>query len=207
MTTTATRQPDGTVKVTSERAVAVVSTSRARRAWDEFEVSLRKSLSKAIALGKELLDLKEKCEHGEFGRYFSDHEDQAEGALPFVYSWANKLMRIAANDAISNVSHARDLPVDIETVYELATMTAPALEAAIEAGKVTPSTTRAEAKAIKREAEPEKVREAPRKTAAEVLADCHATILDAVGQAIADYPELRGLIAARLELLQKELIQ
>ena len=127
--------------------------------------------------------------------------------MPFTRKWAHRIMTIAESEAIENVHQDGHLPPDLNTVYELATMTAPALEAAIEAGKVTPSTTRAEAKAIKREAEPEKVREAPRKTAAEVLADCHATILDAVGQAIADYPELRGLIAARLELLQKELIQ
>lgn len=132
--------------------MSTVSTSRARRAWDDFEGSLRKSLSKAIALGKELLDLKEKCAHGEFGRYFSDHEDKAEGALPFTRKWAHRIMTIAESDAIQHVHQDGHLPPDLNTVYELATMTAPALEAAIEAGKVTPNTTRAEAKAIKREA-------------------------------------------------------
>jgi hypothetical protein len=78
-------------------------------------------------------------------RHFSDHAEPVEGALPFNVRWAQKLMTMASNAVIVNASHATHLPADLNTVYELATMTAPALEAAIEAGKVTPATTRAEA--------------------------------------------------------------
>lgn len=58
-------------------------------------------------------------------------------------------MRIAENPALANREHAADLPPDLQTVYEMSLMTAPALEAAIEEGRVTPETTRAEAREIK----------------------------------------------------------
>jgi hypothetical protein len=119
----------------------------------------------AIDLGKQLLAAKAACAHGEFGRLFSDHARPVEGALSFNRFWATRVMRIAEHSVIANVQHAAQLPADLQTVYELATMTAPALEAAIESGKVTPSTTRAEAKEIKREAEPEPAKPAKPKGA------------------------------------------
>lgn len=185
---------------------------KVRKAWDDFEGSLRKSLAKAIALGKELIALKESVPHGEFGRFFADHDDRAEGALPFTSSWAGRLMKIAGNDALTNPAHVQDLPADLLTVYELSTMTAPALEAAIEAGKVTPQTTRAEAKEIKREAEgerterptEERVERAKRiKSERDVLEDCAQAIEEAIGTALLAYPSLRAAIAARLRLIEQ----
>jgi hypothetical protein len=41
-------------------------------------------------------------------------------------------MAMAEHPVIGNRSHANDLPCDLETVYQLSTMTAPALEAAID---------------------------------------------------------------------------
>jgi hypothetical protein len=70
---------------------------------------------------------------GEFGRWFSDHEQPNDGAFPFSRKWAHRLMTITSNPAVANVHHGGHLPTDLNTVYELATMTAPALEAAIEA--------------------------------------------------------------------------
>lgn len=214
MVTTAKRVEDGfVVEKDSKTAVPIVPGAllkEARSRWDEFEGSLRSSLSKAIALGKSLLAIKEECGHGNFGRYFSDHEDPEGGALPFSRKWAHRLMVTAANETVSNVQHAGHLPADLQTIYELATMTAPALEAAIEAGKVTPQMTRAEAKELKRESEPVKERahrEAPRRTDKEALADCYAEIMDTIAATIADHPKLKAPLAARLELLAKELMQ
>lgn len=146
---------------------------------DRFEGSLRSSLSHAIELGKQLMAAKEALPHGEFGQMFSDHPDNKGRASPLgmTQSWANKVMRIAAQPVLTNSSHETNLPADLNTVFELASMTAPALEAAIESGKVHPAMTRAEAKAIKNEAaeaDPEsapKPRAARQRDPSEVLAD------------------------------------
>jgi hypothetical protein len=189
---------------------------RVRSAWEKFEGSLRSSLADGITLGKELLALKEQTEHGQFGRHFSDHAEPVEGALPFTKRWAQKLMVMADNPVIeaAKANHDSPLPSDLNTVYELATMTAPALEAAIEAGKVTPATTRAEAKEIKKAAEPkrlqvtaEEAEPRPKKQRSErdVLEDAAQAIEEAIGTALLAYPNLRSALATRLRLIEKGL--
>lgn len=186
---------------------------KVRKEFDRFEGSLRSSLAVAIDLGKQLIAAKEALPHGEFGRLFAEHDDAAADAVRFSQSWANKVMRIASNQAISNSEHAPNLPADLTAVFELACMSAPALEAAIEAGKVTPQTTRAEAKAIRAESEPEKEkRERPaRRESAKsrdaVYADCQQSIDDAIAEAISMFPELKAAISAHLRLLVKEMSQ
>lgn len=217
-----TRKPDGSYQVDSDKKQSIVQPSaevpallrRVRKAWDRFEGALRSSLADAIALGKELLALKESTEHGQFGRHFSDHAEPVEGALPFTRKWAHRIMTIAENPAIADVHQGGHLPPDLNTVYELATMTAPALEAAIEAGKVTPATTRAEAKEIKKAAEPKRLRvtaeEAeprPKKQRSErdVLEDAAQAIEEAIGTALLAYPNLRSALATRLRMIEKGL--
>lgn len=217
-----TRKPDGSYQVDSDKKQSIVQPSaevsallrRVRKAWDKLEGSLRSSLSDAIFVGKELLALKEKTEHGQFGRHFSDHAEPVEGAMPFGWARANKLMRLASNQTLSNSAHARNLPADLDAVYELATMTAPALEAAIEAGKVTPATTRAEAKEIKKAAEPkrlqvtaEEAEPRPKKQRSErdVLEDAAQAIEEAIGTALLAYPNLRSALATRLRMIEKGL--
>lgn len=222
MVTSYTRKPDGSYQVDSDKKQITVQPAaevpallrRVRKAWDRFEGALRSSLADAITLGKELLALKESTEHGQFGRHFSDHAEPVEGALPFGWAKANKLMRMASNQTLSNSVHARNLPADLDAVYELATMTAPALEAAIEAGKVTPATTRTEAKEIKKAADPNRVQvtavEAeprPKKQRSErdVLQDAAQAIEEAIGTALLAYPNLRSALATRLRLIEKGL--
>lgn len=217
-----TRKPDGSYQVDSDKKQIIVQPSaevpallrRVRKAWDKLEGSLRSSLADAIFVGKELLALKEKIEHGQFGRHFSDHPDRVAGALPITWSWAGRLMKIAGNEALSNSAHEQNLPTDLNTVYELATMTAPALEAAIEAGKVTPATTRAEAKEIKKAAEPkrlqvtaEEAEPRPKKQRSErdVLEDAAQAIEEAIGTALLAYPNLRSALATRLRMIEKGL--
>jgi hypothetical protein len=216
-----TRDKDGGFVVESDKPVPDKAQQKrvaklveaAHDEWVEFEGSLRKSLSRAIALGKSIIALKEAVPHGEFEGFFTTKDSQ--GDLPFTSRWARKLMVMASNEAISNRNHDSDLPSDLNTVHELSLMTAPALESAIAEGKVTPKTTRAEAKRIKQEAdgdadEPKErkarpVREAPRKNLEDTLSDCHQAVLEAVTKAWTDYPELRAPIAARLELIAEGL--
>lgn len=118
--------------------------------WSAFESSLRTSLERAIDLGKALTAAKASVAHGEFGRLFSDHRDPVEGALPFTGRWAQKLIKVASHEVIANTNHGSHLPADLNAVAELSLMTAPALEAAIKSGDVTPQTTREEARALRK---------------------------------------------------------
>lgn len=211
MTTTSTR--DGGRYITTKDAEAVPKklsglVSAIHKSWQDLEGGLRANLAKAIEMGRQLNELREQCKHGEFGRWFSDHDQPQEKAFPFVSSWARKLMTMAQHPAISNRSHENDLPSDLNTVYELATMTAPALEAAIEAGKVTPATTRAEAKALKQEivagdATTPRERVKRIKPESEVYEDCSQAIEEAIGTALLAYPSLRATIAAMLRRIEK----
>jgi hypothetical protein len=223
MVTSYTRKPDGSYEVNSDKKQITVEPAvelpallrRVRKAWHKFEGTLRSSLADAITLGKELLALKESTEHGQFGRHFSDHVAPVEGALPFTKRWAQKLMVMADNPVIeaAKANHDSPLPSDLNTVYELATMTAPALEAAIEAGKVTPATTRAEAKEIKRDTQPSKPpvsddqqqRARKQRSERDVLEDAAQAIEEAIGTALLAYPDLRSALATRLRLIEKGL--
>jgi len=178
-----------------------------RRRWQEFEGTMRKSLEYAIALGKELVALKEAVPHGQFGRYFSDSEQPVEDPLPFNRKWAHRLMLVAHNPVLSssNVHHDGHLPTDINTVYELATLPQPALEAAIEAGRITPDLTRAEAKALKREISPKAVVEKPKPTRDDVWFECRNTISDAIDSAIALFPDLDWKIKSHINHISRTL--
>lgn len=211
MTTTSTRDDGRYITVKTSEPVgkpAVALASAVHKAWARFEGTLRKGLEDGIAVGHALNELRAACKHGEFGRWFSDHEQPHEKAFPFSRSWANRLMTMASNPAVANVEHALHLPADLQTVYELATMTAPALEAAIEAGKVTPETTRADAKALKKEtvaSEPKAPAERVKriKPESEVYEDCSQAIEEAIGTALLAYPSLRATIAAMLRRIEK----
>lgn len=212
----------GTITYTAERGhvmekkpakdLADFWAPKVRTYHDKFEASLRKSHAEAIALGKALLEAKAALPHGEFGRLFSGHEDPVEGHLPFVHNWACRLMKIANNPALADSQHAVKLPADLEAIYELATMKAAELTAAIEAGKVTPSTTRKEAKEIKAEfseakKEPReddgdrKARKAAERSAGDTLDDCIQRVEEAIADALLSHPEIRKAIVGRLKLI------
>lgn len=178
-----------------------------RRRWQEFEGTMRKSLEYAIALGKELVALKEAVPHGQFGRYFSDSEQPVEDPLPFATTWARMLMTMAQNPAIAHAKqqHADVLPHDITTLYQLAALPPPAIEAAIEAGRITPDLTRAEAKALKREISPKAVVEKPKPTRDDVWFECRNTISDAIDSAIALFPDLDWKIKSHINHISRTL--
>lgn len=168
---------------------------------------MRKSLEYAIALGKELVALKEVVPHGQFGRYFSDSEQPVEDPLPFAMRWAQTLMVVAQNPAIAQAKAHHDslLPHDINTLYQLAALPPPAIEAAIEAGRITPDLTRAEAKALKREISPKAVVEKPTPTRDDIWFECLNTISDAIDSAIALFPDLDWKIKSHINHISRTL--
>jgi hypothetical protein len=119
-----------------------------RRECDSWEVSLRRSLAAGIRLGAKLIEAKSSLPHGEFGRLFSDHDDAVPNSLPFTRHWGGKLMSIAANGVTGIAAHAQQLPADLETVYVLSRIPPADLQAAIQAGSVSPKTTRAAARTL-----------------------------------------------------------
>lgn len=144
------------VKVELTRNPVASIVGQVRKAHDAFEKSMRSSLELAVELGRKLNEAKAKLPHGEFGKLFRDHANPVEGALPFRSQWAQKLMLIAKNELIANPAHARDLPNDLEIIHQLSLMAGNKLENAIENGDVRPDMTRAEAKKLVAEMEPER---------------------------------------------------
>jgi hypothetical protein len=119
---------------TSTRSVEVAPTvSEVAKKLGVPEQTARDHLKAAEDYQAAAPEQQARVDAGEFGRWFSDHEQPNEGAFPFRSNWANRLMRMAAHPVLGNPHHGADLPCDLETVYQLSTMTAPALEAAIEA--------------------------------------------------------------------------
>lgn len=140
-------------KISAPRDSAQFWIQAVRRASDQWELWVRRSLSAAIALGKSLLRAKEALPHGEFGRLFAEHENAVDDAMKLSPRWAQKLMTIAANAAIAeasapNATHATHLPADVETVYLLARLPDPELRAAMEDGRVSADMRRADAREL-----------------------------------------------------------
>lgn len=174
-----------------------------RRETDRFELSLRKSLQTAIVLGQRLLEAKENLPHGEFGRLFRDHESPVEGALQFSASWARKLMAIGANDAITNRSHANDLPPDIETVYVLSRLPAAEIEAAIERGDVSPGMRRGDARDLLPSSEQEEPE--PHDEVARVLDPVQRALRRFATARPSEFSELKARLKAALRAIEREI--
>jgi hypothetical protein len=165
-----------------------------RRESDSFEVAMRRSLAVAIRLGSRLIEAKAALPYGEFGRLFRDHDDAVPSALPYTRSWGGKLMSIASNGVTRKAAHAQHLPSDIETVYVLSRMPAIDLEAAIQAGSVSPAMRRGDARRLLAgDAEPSEPDEAD--LVAELIGPIHARLV----RFAADHPELMQDAATRLK--------
>jgi hypothetical protein len=117
-------------------------------AADQFETSMRRSLTCAIRLGRRLCEAKAALEHGEFGRLFADHPNPVPGALRIRSRWARVLMAIGANSVIANRHSNAVLPSQISTVYLLARMPEGELQRAIADGLVRPEMGPAEARRL-----------------------------------------------------------
>lgn len=99
----------------------------------------------AFQVGERLIALKEQAKNE--GIKWGDVCER----LPFNRSTAHQLMAIADNSALSSdVLHAKHLPSDWTSLYQLSRIPEPELEKHIEAGRVQPNMSRADAAALAR---------------------------------------------------------
>lgn len=129
---------------------------RLRKGWERFEGSTRDTVEAALALGRDLIEAKAALPHGQFRRLFGDHADPVARPMPFSWSWAARLMKIASHPTLTDVKHASHLPSNIDAMAMLARLSEEEVEEAIETGRVTRNTTRREVKALVEETKPRK---------------------------------------------------
>jgi hypothetical protein len=103
---------------------------------------LTQAVEGIVAAGRELIAAKEALPHGSFGPLLDE--------LGLSATMGRRFMRVAAHPAIANQPRVAGLPAAIGTLDVLARLDEDELTEAIEAGEVTPSTTRGEALALVR---------------------------------------------------------
>jgi hypothetical protein len=103
----------------------------------------QRGVDAVIETGMRIIDARDGLEHGEYIA-------MVENDLHFKRAMAFKLVAIASNKALSNVSHGKHLPTAWTTLYELAAVANKGLdlEAAIERGAVHPRMERKDVKAL-----------------------------------------------------------
>jgi hypothetical protein len=112
-------------------------------AWaNRIRPHLAQAVEGIVAAGRELIDAKDALPHGSFGPLLDE--------LGLSATMARRFMRVAAHPAIANQPRVVGLPAAIGTLDVLARLDEAELTEALEAGDVTPSTTRAEAMALVR---------------------------------------------------------
>lgn len=109
----------------------------------------RKSVEGILNVGRELIEAKKKCEHGEFLRLFKGHENAVSEPVPFAVRFGEMLMSVASNEVLSNAQHSAHLPQSATALYELSRLDDEQILAGIKAGEITPDMTRAEASALR----------------------------------------------------------
>ena len=105
-----------------------------------------------VATGRELLEAKAMLEHGEFQKLFQP------GVLHIDQRSAERLMRIARNEALANPTNWSNLPTAVQSLTSLAAVGAGPLQKAIESGDVTPALTIGETRALVAKLVPQKRR-------------------------------------------------
>lgn len=155
----------------------------------------RKSVEGILNVGRELIAAKEACEHGEFLRMFKGHDSAVSEPVPFGEDAAQQLMKVAANEVISNAEFVRHLPQSWGTLYELTKLDDEQIVAGIKAGEITAGMTRVEASALRVE------------PSVQVDQPPHEEMADAVEQAVARFigrlnsPQQFVYVRRRLERL------
>lgn len=135
MTTTATRSPRRRAR--AESWVPTISA-----AW-------RESVEGIVRVGARLREAQAELPQGEWSRLFPEHASCCSPPLPFSRRTAAMLVAIAEHPVLSNAHHGARLPASWRTLYELARVEPVAvLEAAIDAGRITAETTRAQAREL-----------------------------------------------------------
>lgn len=120
---------------------SIVSAELVRTA-DEWAETIRADLGRAVegivSAGRNLIAAKSDVAHGEWLPMLKQ--------IGISDGYARKLMTVSGNGAISNRSHANDLPKSIETLYQLSRLDAEDIEDGIESGVITPNMTRSQAR-------------------------------------------------------------
>jgi hypothetical protein len=115
---------------------------------DRINAKHRKEVSAIIEKGQELLAAKKAKPHGEWAKMFKGHPQAIANPVRFSVATAKMYMTIAEHPVLSNRYHGNDLPPSWRTLYELAHLDAPVLEAHLALGVVHAELTRAAATAL-----------------------------------------------------------
>ena len=98
-----------------------------------------------LAVGRLLIDAKKALHRGEWERLFKGHPQAVASPVRFSVATARMYMAIATHPVLSNRNLGNDLPPSWRTLYVLAHIDAPILEAHLAFGRVHPEMTRSEA--------------------------------------------------------------
>jgi len=115
-------------------ALSVIDAAQAQWA-DKINQRLRDGLKAWIEAGKDLIAAKRELGHGGFGAMLKS------GFLKIDQRTAERLMRVADNDALTKSTNWSNLPQSLHSLDKLAALDAPAIEQAIKAGEITSAMT------------------------------------------------------------------
>lgn len=132
--------PKGEVAKIAKEVQAKVSTWTPEHAAEYVTESWRSAVESIIETGRRLIEAKRRVGHGQWLKTVE--------LLPFGDETARRLMAIASDPGLSNPSTWRDLPPAWRTMFELSGLPEGELTKAIEAGRVTPDLTHAEAREL-----------------------------------------------------------
>ena len=117
----------------------------------------REAISHALCLGRYYTDLKAQAKKE--GRTWQDVCNDT----PYGTRHADRFIAIARNEALADKTHESQLPADANTLSTIAQLPPPEIEQHIQAGKISPTLSRAEAAQLVKGDTP-KPKPAPKKT-------------------------------------------
>lgn len=128
--------------MTAEVLTGDVVEYRTAEEWGAIvRADLGRSVEGVIDAGRHLREARPQVGHGNWAPWL-----RAE--LQMTQPTASKLMLIAAHEALSNHSHANDLPGSWDTLYQLSQLQPDVVRKAIADGEITPALERKAAKAL-----------------------------------------------------------
>jgi hypothetical protein len=131
--------------------VIQIESGKAKRWAKRIAEAHAQSVEAIIRVGQLLIEAKAECDHGEWDEITG--EATGKGLLPFSARSAQRYMAIARNIVLRNPTHVSDLPSSWGTLYELAKLEDEDLERYIADGRIHPEMTRADAIALREEAD------------------------------------------------------
>jgi hypothetical protein len=133
----------------------IIQLERKTERWaNRIREAHSKTVESIIETGRLLIEAKADCDHGEWGEITG--ETTGNPLLPFSFTVARRYMIIAKHPFLSNRAHAHDLPSSWDTLYQLSQLPTVDLEAELEAGRIHPDMTRADAVALRKPEQPPK---------------------------------------------------